>query len=163
MSGYQIPTRDFARQVRTVALWALVPIVLVAVPLTWILVVTVDTSSDADAILTAQDQADRNLQVQACTTEYDATVSAWDGEHDRILGRLAEAAFTNREPPPELLERFVRAGEAEAEVNRRRLGLSELARDEVLDRTNGFACPSIPERLRIEPLDPTDPEPPPAD
>lgn len=160
MSSYQIPNRNFAQQVATVVKWALIPIVLVAVPLTWLLVVSLDTSDTTQGIAQSQDQADRNLAIQACTSEYAATYSAWDGEADRLFGAIVDSLLDDRAPSEELRQAFVRAGENEAEMNRRRLGLSELASAEVSDRSNGFGCPRIPERLQIESLNPLSPDPP---
>lgn len=157
---YQIPDRNFAKQVRTVMTWALIPIILVAVPLTWVLLVSLDTSDNTQDIRTAQNQADRNLAVQSCTSEYAATYSAWDAEADRLFGMIVDDAFADRLPSRTLLRDFIAAGENEAEMNRRRLGLSILARSEVTDRTDGFVCPAIPDRLEVEPLDPTNPDPP---
>lgn len=157
MASYHIPDRTFARQVRTVVLWALIPIILVAVPLTWILLVSLDTSDDAAAIRTTQAQADRNLAVQACTSRYAATATAWEERGDQIEARIIRAAVRDDPIDPTLADLSVEATGNARELTRRRIGLSNLAADEATDRSNAFACPPIPDRLQVEALDPTDP------
>lgn len=154
MSDYQIPNRNFARQVRTVVAWALIPIILVAVPLTWTLIAVLDTNDDTQAIRFTQDQADRNLAVQACTTRYAATAVVWEDRADSAEALIIQAAVEDRSVDPALARRSVRATANAEEMNRRRLGLSQLAEEEAGDRSNGFGCPPIPHRLRVEPLDP---------
>jgi hypothetical protein len=121
------------------------------------------TSEVAEAqqqIQVAQEQADRNLAVQACSSEYARTYTFWDAEADRLYAVIVKRAVDRERPSAALLARFQQAGENESEMNRRGLGVARLASDEAEAGGNNFACPAIPDRLAVEPLDPTNPNPP---
>lgn len=137
---------------------------------------TSEVAQAQEDILVSQDQADRNLAVQACQSAYAATSSAWDSEAskadqeaDAIFARLISISRANDDDPRlDALLVDYRAATDRAEMSAanyeemslRRLGLAELAADEAESRSNDFACPGIPARLQVEPLDPTNPDPP---
>lgn len=147
-----MPHRTFAKQVRTVMLWALIPIGLIAVPLTVILVVSLGTSNNTEDILAVQAQADRNLAVQVCTSQYAATFSAWDAEASRLFGQLiaSSVASPDADPDTTIVEGYTTATSNAAELARRRLGLAAIASSETLNRDGRvFVCPTLPRRLRV--------------
>ena len=121
---------------------------------------TSDIKANQDEILVSQDQADRNLAVQACTSRYAATATAWEERADNYEAQIIRNALLELPLDRSLSDRSVEATDNAHELTRRRIGLADLAQDEATDRSNGFACPAIPERLEVAPLDPTDPSDP---
>jgi hypothetical protein len=94
---------------------------------------------------TQNEEEDRNLLVQACASAYAAT-------YDAHIGLLLEEASAPAPNPAVLAEE----GKAIAELAGRRIGVAMVA----AELGNDFLCPAIPERLQVEPVDPTDPLPP---
>lgn len=92
---------------------------------------------------TRDEEADRNLRVQACASYYAATYDAHAGA---FLAAVARAAS---EETPDLTE-LRTEGEAAAEMALRRIGLAAYA----ADAPNDFACPPLPARLEVEGIDP---------
>lgn len=115
----------------------------------WRVSVSVDNQGD---VLAGQERAQ---SVSACAQEYTATYRAWFAESNRRFGELisyASAAPDDAEVPPEMIDQYTDASANADEMTRRSLGLSELA-----EPGQDFECPPIPRRLRVEPVDPTDP------
>jgi hypothetical protein len=135
-------------------LYLLLPITAVAAYL------LIDIGDDTEALRQAQLQADRNLSVQTCTSRYAATSTAWEDEADRLEARVIKIALEDQPVDVSLGARSVIATENASEMTRRRIGLAELAEQEIGD-TTGFSCPPIPERLTVDSLDPTDASRPP--
>jgi len=92
---------------------------------------------------TRDEEADRNLRVQACASYYAATYDAHAG---RFLAAVADAA--SQEDPD--LATLRTEGAAAAEMAGRRIGLAAYASD----APNDFACPALPNRLVVEGIDP---------
>lgn len=92
---------------------------------------------------TRDEEADRNLRVQACASYYAATYDAHAG---RFLAAVADAAS---QTDPDL--GVLRAeGAAAAEMAGRRIGLAAYASE----APNDFVCPPLPDRLEVEGIDP---------
>lgn len=119
----------------------------------WRVSVSIDTQGD---LLEGQV---RSQDVQSCTTAYAATYSAWDARANSLFGALiaaSAAAPEGSEPDPRQLRAYTTATDNADEMTGRRLGLASLT----VPNGEPFDCPPIPARLRIDPLDPTDPDPP---
>lgn len=84
---------------------------------------------------TRDEEADRNLRVQACSSEYAATYDGW----------IAEFTRTASDP----ISRQQAADNA-AEMVARRIGIARMTQG----ASNDFTCPPIPARLEVAPFDP---------
>lgn len=93
----------------------------------------------------------RAQRVSACTSEYTATYTAWDAEAARLFGALISASAAGSEDPdPVVVQEYTTAVGNATEMTRRRIGLASL-----VGPGGDFTCPTIPQYLTVEPVDPT--------
>lgn len=102
---------------------------------------------------TRDEEADRNAQIQSCSSVYAATYSAWDAEAQRLFGILIAAASADDDINPADVESYRDATANTAELARRRIGLGLYAADSV-EAGNGFQCPVLPQALMVQAISP---------
>lgn len=97
------------------------------------------------------DAADRQLEVQGCSSEYAAT---YDAHFAKFLNT---AVALGEDPTADQIDEVAFEAAAVAEMAGRRIGLSTY----VAEIGDGeFVCPPIPARLVVPGIDPTDADPP---
>jgi len=116
---------------------------------------------------TRDEEADRNARIQACTSGYAATTSAWDArvlsldeQAEALFAEVIVQAAQSDDVDPALLDRYqsttdqaAAAAEKVDDMARRRIGLASYAARSVV-AGNAFECPPLPARLMVEGIDP---------
>lgn len=102
---------------------------------------------------TRDEEADRNAQIQSCSSVYAATYSAWDAEAQRLFGIIIATASADDDINPADVESYRKATSNTAELARRRIGLGQYAAASV-EAGNGFECRPLPDELMVEAINP---------